>query len=246
MAPMPAALNRPKAPKRTEYGGRTYGSKTEAAWAQVLDDRKARGEIHHWIPQVKCDIGDAAVESTFLVDFLVFSKVPGGGYAVHAEDPKGIDTREWRRRKKQWAYYGQCELHVIKRKKVAEVVRCARRFRSPERTGVGRRVDDIAYRNRHVADMAELLTRQRMDDVVRGFWRDVPIPAHGDVQADFLVARPDNSFGGIPGLQVLYYLFVQAKTLPFGTPPAWWTPLLPFGVNVFHIDGEDVSSCIHI
>ena len=92
---------------RTEYSGRTYASKAEAARAQWLDLDPL---VWFWVPQPPFKLGD----DTYRPDFLVVAKT---GEIVHvwAEDVKGVETPDFKRKCKLWAKYGPCKLLVIKR-----------------------------------------------------------------------------------------------------------------------------------
>lgn len=99
----------------TVHAGVRYDSKAEAERAAVLDQLQASGEILWWLGQPKFRLG--CPENVYKSDFLVIT--PSG---VHVEDTKGVETPKFRRDKNLWAAYGPCELHVIKRGKVVEVI----------------------------------------------------------------------------------------------------------------------------
>jgi len=98
--------------QRTEYNGRWYASKAEAARAAELDLLLKYGQILWWIPQVGISLG--CWENRYVVDFLV-----GWQYSssisshVNAEDVKGYPTAKFKRDAKLWHKYGPFPLHVI-------------------------------------------------------------------------------------------------------------------------------------
>ena len=100
--------------KKTEYGGATYDSKTEAAHARRLDLLKQAGQIRWWLRQVPVMIGEPGVDKPYRVDFVV-CEADG---SVHAEEVKGVETPQFKRQKRQWAKRGPFPLHVISGKKV--------------------------------------------------------------------------------------------------------------------------------
>ncbi|MEW6234731.1 MAG: DUF1064 domain-containing protein [Candidatus Omnitrophota bacterium] len=80
---------------RTEYGGRRYDSKKEAAFAAKLDLLLRAGEIKFWIPQVSMPVG-ANNSTRYVADFLV--GYPDGGFRLI--DVKGKDTPMSRQKRK--------------------------------------------------------------------------------------------------------------------------------------------------
>jgi len=107
--------------KRTEYNGRTFASKAEAARAAELDLLLKAGEIIEWIPQPVFRLG--VPENKYVADFLVVGTVraeypPNGvnyiAIPVWVEDIKGAETPKFRRDKKLWQAYGRLPL-VIRR-----------------------------------------------------------------------------------------------------------------------------------
>jgi hypothetical protein len=100
--------------KKTEYGGATYDSKGEAAYAARLDLLKRAGRVRWWLRQVPIMIGEPGVDKPFRVDFVVC--VEDG--SVEAHEYKGVETAQFKRQKKQWAKRGPFPLHVISGKKV--------------------------------------------------------------------------------------------------------------------------------
>ena len=78
---------------RTEYAGRTFDSKKEAARAQELDLLKQAGEVLAWFPQVTFALGAGI---NYRADFVVIGK----DWTVTVEDVKGIKTKEYRIKKK--------------------------------------------------------------------------------------------------------------------------------------------------
>ena len=106
---------------RTEYGGRWYASKAEAARAAELDLLLRAGKIAWWLPQVPICLG--LPENRYVVDFLVAESDGGGNsVTVHAEDVKGTETAKFRRDVKLWLAYAPFPLWIIKRGKVREII----------------------------------------------------------------------------------------------------------------------------
>lgn len=104
-----AMLAKPKRSKygavRTEYNGRSYDSKAEAAYAARLDMLAACGEIDWWLRRAPIDLGP---DARYTVDFLVCERC-----AVHAVDVKGHETAAFRNNVKLWRKYGPFPLHVV-------------------------------------------------------------------------------------------------------------------------------------
>jgi hypothetical protein len=86
-------------PAERTYGGRTFHSKAEAAYAAELDLRKRVGEITDWWPQVRFPIliGDIKI-CDVVVDFKILEK----GLVRHVEI-KGHETEAYRLKKKLMA-----------------------------------------------------------------------------------------------------------------------------------------------
>ena len=100
-------------PKRTEYNGRVYPSKAQAARAADLDLLMAARQVLWWLPEVPIMIGDPKVDKPYRVDFLVCERV-GLNHHVHAEDVKGFITPTFRRHVRQWRVSGPFPLHVLR------------------------------------------------------------------------------------------------------------------------------------
>jgi hypothetical protein len=76
---------------RTEYGGRTYHSKAEAATAALLDNLQRVGKIRGWLPQQPSFPMPGGGKYT--ADFEIF--IECGSYVmVLIHDTKGYDTAE--------------------------------------------------------------------------------------------------------------------------------------------------------
>jgi hypothetical protein len=78
-------------------------------YAEVLWDRLRAGTIQVLIEQPTLWLG--VPENVYRPDFFVM--VNGQGQFI---DVKGVETQAFRKVKKLWASYGQCPLHIIKRK----------------------------------------------------------------------------------------------------------------------------------
>lgn len=79
--------------KRTEYAGRTYSSKKEAAYAQRLDVEKATGDVLMWLSQVPFTLKSGV---RYVVDFAVW-RSDGFCYFV---DVKGFRTETYKLKKR--------------------------------------------------------------------------------------------------------------------------------------------------
>lgn len=101
---------------RTEYGGRTYASIAEAQRARKLDELLETSEIRHWEPQPKFHLG--CPENVYIADFVVWHH----DGTTHVEDVKGAESPKFRRDKRLWSRYGPCNLHIIKRNHLAEII----------------------------------------------------------------------------------------------------------------------------
>jgi hypothetical protein len=94
--------------KRTEYNGRAYDSKAEAERAMALDVACQSGDLLYWQPQVTFPLGP---DDSLRVDFLVWYR----DGSVRAEDVKGFETREFKRKRRLWTKYAPCPLCIVKR-----------------------------------------------------------------------------------------------------------------------------------
>lgn len=116
----------------TVYKGVRYPSKSEASWAEYLDQEKALGIFEAVIGQPRFHVGpDAEVINP---DFLlimkpealkdaVFKKIFEATGLMHfVDEVKGMETPTYKKKKKDWAKYGPCAYRVIKRGKVVEVL----------------------------------------------------------------------------------------------------------------------------
>jgi len=100
--------------KRTEYGGRTYASKAEAARAQTLDLLLKAGEVCEWSPQPLVVLGPAKIK--YRPDFHVY-----GPQGVWYEDVKGVEDRRFKVIKQLWRVHGPAPLHVIHKKETTVI-----------------------------------------------------------------------------------------------------------------------------
>lgn len=112
-----AALAEAKKPhkyhaKPTVYNGVRYDSKAEAEHAARLDLAQRAGAIRRWARQAPIPIGEAGVDRPYRVDFVV----QNNDGSIHAEEVKGAETADFKRRKKQWAKRGPFPLLIIKGK----------------------------------------------------------------------------------------------------------------------------------
>jgi hypothetical protein len=103
---------------RTEYDGVLYDSKAEAAYALMLDDELRAGLIAGWTRQVRFHLG--CPENCYVVDFLVFGL---DGCGVWAVDVKGVETAKFRKDRRLWLRYGPCNLKLVKKGLVDEIIK---------------------------------------------------------------------------------------------------------------------------
>lgn len=78
--------------KRTEYNGRWYHSKGEAAYAEELDWMKKSGDIQDWKPQHKIEL---KVNGHFICNYYVDFKVTGNHGEIQYHEYKGAVTQDW-------------------------------------------------------------------------------------------------------------------------------------------------------
>jgi len=96
------------APKEQRtIGTRTYDSKAEAQYAEMLAGELARNLIVEWIPQPAVQLG---ADTVYRPDFLVIDR--DGPFYV---DVKGVETADFKRTKRLWAKYGRLPLHIVKK-----------------------------------------------------------------------------------------------------------------------------------
>jgi hypothetical protein len=93
--------------KPTAYNGRTYDSKAEARYAAQLDLRKRAGEVVMWLPQVPIPLVGG---TRYVVDFVVFL----ADETVHFIDVKGVETPEFRLKKRQVEALYPIEVEVVR------------------------------------------------------------------------------------------------------------------------------------
>lgn len=109
--------------KPTEYKGRKYDSKAEAAFAKELDRLQEYGTVHLWLRQIPFDLGE---DTRYRADFFVI-ETNGAFYAV---DVKGVETSSWKRTKKLWKKYGVMPLHVIKKGATVEKINAGQTYKT--------------------------------------------------------------------------------------------------------------------
>jgi hypothetical protein len=81
--------------RKTEYNGRLYDSKKEAAYAQGLDVLEKAGVVAVWIPQFKIDIEvNGAHICNILVDFFII--YVNGEHELVEIKSKATKTPVWR------------------------------------------------------------------------------------------------------------------------------------------------------
>lgn len=77
------------------YGGRSYDSKKEAAWAMELDWRKKAGEVRSWTPQYKLEL---YINGTHWRNYHIDFRVECTDGSVEYIEVKGFPTREWKQK----------------------------------------------------------------------------------------------------------------------------------------------------
>lgn len=90
-------------------GGITYHSKAEMLRASELIVMYRGGAVRKVRRQVAFQLGE---DTKYVTDFVVMDDLG----VEHAEEIKGMETREWRRVRKLWRKYGTMPLAVLKRK----------------------------------------------------------------------------------------------------------------------------------
>lgn len=94
------------------YQGIRFDSQAELARWKVLEAKLAAGVIKFLYPHPRFRLG--VPENVYVADSLV---VDADG-CVRVEDVKGSETAKFRKDRRLWKAYGQCDLWVIKGKKV--------------------------------------------------------------------------------------------------------------------------------
>lgn len=84
--------NKYKAQRQT-YGGRSYHSKKEAAYAVELDWRIKAGEVKEWEPQHKIEL---RVNGDLICNYFIDFKVTLIDGSVEYVEVKGFETDLWR------------------------------------------------------------------------------------------------------------------------------------------------------
>ena len=112
----PAAKRNKCGAVRTEYAGRVYDSKAEAAYAIRLDLLIVSHEIKRWVPQPEYMLGE---DFKYRADFLV----TGNDDSRWVVDVKGHEMSRFRQAKKLWKKYGPLPLHIVKKGGAVEVVK---------------------------------------------------------------------------------------------------------------------------
>jgi len=94
-------------PARRTYNDVVYHSLAEARRAQLLDLLIRGGQVRAWKRQVRFELG--TLYNVYVVDFVV-EEADG---AVHAEDVKGYETREFKKNARLWAAFGPIPLWIL-------------------------------------------------------------------------------------------------------------------------------------
>lgn len=115
------------APKEERtYMGVVYHSKAEAKYARNLDLMLRAKAIHSWTGQMRFRLGEAHPDcgrcfhdkpDSYVADFAVWLEPGGDPDEVH--EVKGMETPEWKRKKKLFqAFYPDIKLVVVKSRDV--------------------------------------------------------------------------------------------------------------------------------
>lgn len=99
-------------PEERRYLGRTFGSKAEREYCELLELELTMGEINSYICQPRIWLG--VPENVYIPDFLVIPR--NIGERPYYIDVKGMETSKFRRDKKLWKQYASLDLHVVKKK----------------------------------------------------------------------------------------------------------------------------------
>lgn len=97
---------------RTEYNGRSYASKAEAAHAAHLDRCQAL-----WKPQPRFHLG--CPENTYVADFAILDS---NDNMIEVHEVKGRRTAKFNHDVKLWKQYGPCPLIIYHKGKLAETI----------------------------------------------------------------------------------------------------------------------------
>lgn len=96
------------APEARTWRERTYASKAEMLYAQLLNLELDDGQLIEIVEQPRIRLGPDFV---YVPDFLV---IPSGNGEPWYVDVKGVQTPQFRKAKKLWAKYGRLSLCVMK------------------------------------------------------------------------------------------------------------------------------------
>ena len=95
-------------PDERRYLGRTFGSKAEMRYCQMLERMVSEEIILDYVCQPRIWLG--VPENVYVPDFLV---VPVD-QRPHYVDVKGMETSKFRRDKKLWEQYGRLLLYIVR------------------------------------------------------------------------------------------------------------------------------------
>lgn len=102
----------PKAER--QIGERTYASKAEKKYAELLAFDMEHGDVLDVVEQPRVQLGE---DTVYRPDFLVIVRqAPGIIAAPYYVDVKGAETREFKRIKKLWRKYGRLSLVIVKQR----------------------------------------------------------------------------------------------------------------------------------
>lgn len=95
---------------KTEYRGRFYDSKAEAAYANYLDRLLEAGQIQAWIPQVSLPVTPTSAVR-YRADFMVVNNDGTFDFV----DVKGLDTPSSKNKRKLIQEHYGLEIQIIKK-----------------------------------------------------------------------------------------------------------------------------------
>jgi hypothetical protein len=93
--------------EQRQYGGRTYASKAERVYAQMLDSLAQSGEVKEWIPQPITILGD----TKYVPDFFVLWSDGRAEYV----DVKGMMKPKDKKVVQLWAKYKKLPLVLVQK-----------------------------------------------------------------------------------------------------------------------------------
>ena len=96
------------------WRGRTWDSKAEMQYAQILYLLHEQGDLRVIIEQPRVTLG--VPENVYRADFFVLPSESSGGRPEFI-DVKGVETAAFRKIKKLWSSYGVLGLRIVKKQR---------------------------------------------------------------------------------------------------------------------------------